>query len=172
MDKVNKYYSRVNSDIIKTDAYDIILHGNQDIYVEGDQLDILNLTEDRHISFNKILRSNNSLRAIEKNHRVILSIYTNTDKKRVLRKVGTDNQNRPVLKFNDCWIRLPDDVFRVLNLNYLHSLNKEYFNLLENLDLDKYRVVLHRTRYSYPDLIIYKKGQDNYVRDKKNTNKQ
>lgn len=155
---VKKYYRRTNGDIIKSDKLDIILHGKQDIYIEGDNIDILNLTETKTISVNKILNGNNSLRASKKYDNTLI-IYPSTGKKRVLKKVGTDNQGKPVLKFNDLWLRMSESMFKQLKLNYLHSLNKEYKELI-TINLDNYRLVFHSTRFGYPDITIYEKGQD------------
>lgn len=155
--KVKRYFRRTTHDIVVTNSLTVHTYGEPDIYKEGKELDYSSLTTNKTVSWNKMLISNNSFRAMERDNKPILIVYADTNKRRVLKKVGTDNQDRPVLKFNDIWIRISKELFKELNLNHLHSLNKEYRDLLSNLDVDSYRVVFAKTRFGYPDITLYPK---------------
>lgn len=156
--QVRRYFRRTTYDLIVTKGFSIKLYGSSDIYQEGQELEVDNLGQKKHISFNKILNSNNSLRCNTIDNIVQLTIYSNTNKRRTLKKIGTDNTGKPVLKFNDIWIRMSEKLFYKLKLNYLHSLNKEYKELI-NINLDDYRIVIHSTRFGYPDITLYEEDK-------------
>lgn len=156
---VTKYFTRTNYNLVSTKNFSIRLYGDLDIYKEGSKLTLDNLTKPRHISFDKILRADNSLRTMVVDNNLVLNIYTHSNKERVLKRIGTDRIGNPVLKFNDVWLRMSQELFNKIGLNYLHSLSKTY-NELININLDDYRLVLHKTRFGYPDITIYEGEQE------------